>query len=251
MSSRAITQDLVAALLDFFRRQPGDISEAARYAQCSRPTARKAWAKGFPGHHNGKPLEQVIKEEQAAARAEMLRETQARAAQAERDREDARKAAVQARKEEGMMVQGTRAVTGQAIVMAQKVITGSNALAERLKQILQTEATKPTPDLTPIAMMNLLREASLVVNRLNDAAYQTMQMERLHLGEPTTIVGVTATTGGGNVPIDITLEEAEIRIKAAQAAVAAHRRALGQKTLALVPAPPPTLVPNAHSNGSA
>lgn len=245
MGARAITQDLVTALLDFFRRSPGEISEAARYAQCSRPTARKAWNKGFPHHHGGKSLQQVIQEEQAAARAAMLREAQEKSAQAERDREASRTAAVQARKEEGMMVQGTRAVTGQAILMAQEVISGSRALSKRLRKILENEAVKPTPDLNPLAMMGLLREASLIINRLNDAAHQTMQMERLHLGEPTSIVGVAVS--GGNIPLDITIEEAEIRVKAAQAAIAAHRRAQGQ-TLQLV-ASASTVRTNRQTNG--
>lgn len=175
----------------------------------------------------------------------MLREAQEKSAQAERDREASRTAAVQARKEEGMMVQGTRAVTGQAILMAQEVISGSRALSKRLRKILENEAVKPTPDLNPLAMMGLLREASLIINRLNDAAHQTMQMERLHLGEPTSIVGVAVS--GGNIPLDITIEEAEIRVKAAQAAIAAHRRAQGQ-TLQLV-ASASTVRTNRQTNG--
>ena len=56
-------------------------------------------------------------------------------------------------------------------------------------------------------------------------AKTVMDMERLHLGAPNTVIGIT-TTGPG-VSDDLTMEEAELRIAAAQQAVEQVRRIRG------------------------
>jgi len=224
MGKRALTQELLDTLLLYFRSHPAAFTDAAKHAGCTRGTASKAWGKGFPQFFKGKPLQLVLLEEQEAARAALLRDTQAKQLAQEKEREEARAQAVEARKQEGMMVRGARAVTSNALLMARECVDGAKSLSKKLRQLLEAESAKPIPDMKPEKMVTLLRETTLLVARLNNAAHITMQMERLHLGQPTDILGITAI---GAIREDISYEEVELRIKAAQQALEDARKSSG------------------------
>jgi hypothetical protein len=228
MPRAVITDEVFDRLVQAFRESPGNIEHARRAAQCGRKLAERAWEKGWPNFRNGVSVQDIFREEQQAARAKLLAEAAAKTAMAEKEREEARKQAIEARKQEGQLVTMARQSCLQAMVVVGTCITAGKTLAMSLKKHIDEEAKKPdtipdphdptktipNPYRLPMSQaIYMLGRIADITGRLNAAAHLAMQMERLHLGQPNEIIGIT--TGKE----DITLEEAELRIRAAEQAL--------------------------------
>lgn len=225
MARVPITDQIYDALVQGFRESPGNLEHARRRARCGRDMAKRAWERGWPHFRNGKSIQDLFLDEQQAARSALIQEQAAKLAAAEREREDARRQAIEARKQEGQIVQLARGTSVQALVLVGQIVTGARALAGTLKKQLEAEAAKPAADMSPKEIVYLLGRVAEITARLNNAAELAMKMERLHLGEPTSLIGIT--TAGGSVADELTLDEAELQIEAAQQALRDAKRAVG------------------------
>lgn len=229
-------------LVQSYREYPGEVTKASLHAGVSRPTARKAWYKGWP--HADPPLPAIredVREVVIAARAaatksvleaavEVSYETHKKQTEIEaerrfREKEQARKDAVKARRQEADMVRGQR---GNIVAMIG--ITGT-ALRGGLEQVREVEkAVREGKDpatgrkLTLPQRMRILTEMSLLMQRTANAAAEVIRMERLLLGEPTEIVGVQ---GSEQVSEDQAIADIE-------AAAAAAERFKNRRRLRLV-----------------
>lgn len=184
--------------------------------------AKRAWERGWPHFRGGDSIQEIFRKEQVAARAALLAEQAARRGQIEKDRDDARKQAIEARKIEGQMVSLARAGTLSGLAVVSSLVPAAKKLAEMVKKDLEATIASGK-DLSASQAVHLLGRIVDLQVRMNGAGQVAMQMERLHLGQPTEIIGLT----GNALEDDMTLEEAQERIKAAEQALATARRDTG------------------------
>lgn len=235
MPRRAITQEVWDALVASFRNAPAGYSQAARAAGCDRRTATKAYEKGLEQWGEHKPIKDIILAEQTAARAAIQREQVAKAAMQEKERDDARKQAVESRKVEGQLVALARANSLNALAATAQVFQLARQLAARVRAKLEKiiaddqaadqaicEHCGRAADTTPINVaISLLHSITALGRRVNEQALDGMRMERVHLGEPTEIIGIKE-----DAKAPISKADAESRLAIAKQAV---ERALSGK----------------------
>lgn len=185
----------------------------------------------------GKPISELIREEQIDARADMLKSKSAERALVEEARRKAREHAVDAMKQEGLMVSVGRGLATQSIAAAAEMLRSAQKLGVRVREKLDQMLIEDTAALTNPALqcphckrpstmhigsiVKLLDDMQRVTRNVVQNAHQVMVMERLHLGRPTEIIGVEDTTAPA------TLGEAAQRTAAvARALESAARRGL-------------------------
>lgn len=220
MGSRAITPDLYERLVSAFR-QDTNIAKASRVAGCSQPTAKKAWHKAWP-RKGFKPIADVMREEQIAARAKLAAEHAARLASQQKEREDARQQAIQSRQQEGQMIVLGRTNALQATAVAGGLLKGARALAAEVQKQLDDESKKAPADRMPAGQRLALIQRILACHEsVVRAAHEQMRMERLFLGQPTDIIAhidLTDTSG------EMTTADLEVRAAGFLQALHAHQR---------------------------
>ena len=236
-----ITEERYNLLCEAFRQAPGNVANAARHAAVNWKTADVGWKRGWP-KKKFPPIEQLLKEEQIQARAILQAELAARRAQEQRAKEEARENAIETRKEEGLVVKIARKQSLGLLQSALQIASASSGVAGLLRDALvDAIATKRrwlqyekdvAAGLSPVKpkgkvglsiseMSYLLERAAKTNERIVATARQAMEMERLHLGQPTEIIGV-AEEGR-----EMTLEELSIRKRAALQAIESAERAGG------------------------
>lgn len=191
---RKITRDFYEKLLGAFREAPGNASHAADYAHCDRRTAKKAWETGFPSTGDwARPIHEVLKEEQIAARAKL-----AETAAATTNHEGARSDAIDARAEEAMLVRAARVSAGRYQESMQHMLMGVTELSKRIRVEMEKLALPdgvdgngdPTyPKVNLVSLTRLIQTVSSAIRQGNEAGLIAMRMERLHLGMPGEIIG--------------------------------------------------------------
>lgn len=201
-TSGRVDQPLWDKLLEAYREDPGNHSAAARHAGVQRRTARRAWDTGYPERPWGaKSIRDMIRDEAELARSRLQLEADQQELEedkatldADRDRERARLHAVQSREQEGKLVVGTRVATMNALAAAMKASDGlthaMTKLGGKLVEVaLQAESLT---DKQMSTLSNVLRRYSSTLRELSAAGQTAMEMERLYLGEPSQIIGVTS-----------------------------------------------------------
>jgi hypothetical protein len=248
MSRKRISLETYQKLIAAYRRPTfeNNVRSAALEAGVRWETAKRMLEEGWPD--KGLPSMRAIRtEEQIQARARLQTEMAARTAHKEKEAEEAHKQAVESRKQEGTMVglvrgatlQNLAAVTGlaqAARTLAPVVKAFIDLQAEKLKmwtayetQFMQgnAAATPPAlakPALTAHQALDLLHRVAALTATITNTAQQAMEMERLHLGKPTEIIGVMSAH------VEMTYEEAVARAEAANNAIA-HFRESGEVRL--------------------
>jgi len=247
MPRTSITADLYDRLKTAFLDKPGNIKNAAQAAVVNWKTAERAWKQGWPSK-GFDALEAVHQQNQIKARAEMEVAAAARRASQNKDRDDARRNAVEAQKQEGQMTQLARVQSLQNLAMATELARSARALVPEIKQKLELEGRKlslwaayenavidaaarnqPAPDHPVFARPPMsLAETVTLLQRVADinsdivrCARQSMEMERLHLGKPTQLIGVVDETR------EITVFELQSRLASATQAIQAGVHAGG------------------------
>lgn len=242
MPSRPILQENFDALLDAYRRDPGNHVAAAAGSLLDPRTARKAWERGVRRFHGGRPIRDLVTEEQEEARAEIIRRERSAREETAATRRDARKHAARAFAQEGAIVEDARSSAGELLRSARSMLETAELLGTtvrlRLQEMLsEDEQHRSNPqNACPLCerlpgkievtqATNLLSQLTRHLSASVEIAHKVMVMERLHLGRPGAIVGVQ---GAGA----ITLQEGVQRAAAAVAALeSAARRGVQAKTL--------------------
>jgi len=249
MPRRKLTKDYLDAMLQGFREAPGNARHAARTAKCTPKTARKAWNRGVPHCHwpeYHRPFAEIIAEEQMEARAKLqeAKETgqvQASAAEMQRAMEARAKAltdATENRVTEGKMVRAARNATLTTLAAVAQCSAGVAKVGAMVRKALEQLVVEDGAGVVcvvadpvqyavaqdPVHLRALsigearsftktLASLGTALRQVNDAAQKSMEMERLLLGEPTSIVEHRHLE-------NVSIEEAERRIAAAARAVA-------------------------------
>ena len=186
--------------MEAYRLDPGNHSAAARETGVQRRTSRRAYETGYPDRPWGvTPIKDLLMQEAELARARMqvqddraeLDEDRA-VLEADRDREASRQHAIRAKEEEGKMIRGTRVAVMSAIGASVKSAEGLQSAMTKLGSSL-LEAGMRTEPLTmgeTNALSAIMRRYASTLRELSQAGQTVMEMERLYLGEPTSIVGI-------------------------------------------------------------
>lgn len=251
-SSRGISEEqwerLVVAYRDTAPPVPGAHTAAAQAAGVSRKSAARIWKRGAP-YMNKPPIQELVLEEQTAARAGATdaivaaakEQTAEQAERQYREAEKARQDVIRARRQEGEMVRAQRGNLVALIGVTGTLLRGAIKQARDLETALATgkdPATKKA--LTIRDKVSILWQINRIVRQTAEASSDVIKMERLLLGEPTEIVG-TMNLG------DMTEEQAYAEIREAYEAAERHARRKGHLHL-LQGGKAPT---NGKSNGKA
>lgn len=212
---RKLTEDDYNKIIEAFRQHPNQPYLAAKLAGVDGRTANRAWERGWP--KNGwEPVKVVLEREKLKARADMLNRTAVQRATLEKEREDAIKQASQSRAQEGQMVGLARTGALQALAVASQLIASGRQLATLAKRKIEEEALRPDGDdkqLTAVKSVDLLGKIVSLQAQINSLAHEAMEMERLHLGEPTASINVVHHT------TEMSYEELETRLTSARDAL--------------------------------
>jgi len=234
VSSRPILQENFDALLDAYRRDPGNHVAAASAAYLDNRTAKRAWDKGCRKFLGGRPIRELIAEEQEEARAEIIRRERTAREEAAQTRRDAKKHAARAFAQEGEIVEMSRSGTAELLRSARAMLGTAETLGTvvraRLQEMIsEDEEYRANPqNACPLCerlpgklevdrATGLLSQLTRHMSAVTEIAHKVMVMERLHLGRPGAIVGIQ---GSGS----ITLQEGVQRATAAVAALESAAR---------------------------
>lgn len=206
-------------LLGALREHPGDVAHAASAAQVDVRVASRAWATGWAGHYQ--PIREVLLDEQVQARAQIQRETDERVRSirigaAMEESESLRLAQVQARKgqvQEGQVIEFARANVLLALNASTKILNALGTIGEKTAKGMVDGGV-----LDATLYVKLLRASAQAVNASVSAGQTVMEMERLHLGEPTKILGLAPASSRDAREALRELEETVESLRAAQLA---------------------------------
>ncbi len=187
---RKYTQELYDSLVEAFRQSPGKCWSVGRSVGVRHETAKRAWEKGW-NKKEWPPIKVYLQEEQEkirAAREDMQR--QARIA-ADQTREKAREDAIKAQAQEAA---GAQLARTNSIALAS--VVGQLAVASmKLAKKVATTIEDPTYQITPREAMRLYKDMAYVIQHGNDALLTALEIERLRVGEPTSILQIQAGEG--------------------------------------------------------
>lgn len=184
-------------MIEGFRQAPGNASHAARVADCDRRTASRGWSRGWLTQVTwARPIREVIKEEMESARAERYRLQEQEREQQNQERQKARADSVKTNAEEAQAAAIARA-NGIAVGgIIQGLLRSLIPLTKRLQE------TMATADLKPREVAKMLGDTAFIVRQGNSAILTAFELERVRLGQPTTVIGVQSHLD------DVTTDEA-------------------------------------------
>ena len=185
MARRAITQQLYNALVDAFRKLPGNYSHASKHAGCDWQTAKNGWLKGWPHRFSwAAPIEAVIKEEADNARVERAKQHEIDRLKQLEARDLARQDAVKANTEEAKMITASRQNALMMSAITQQLLGGAIPLARRGLELLKADTTSTLPQI-----LRYIESVTGILRGANAAMLDAMQAERTKVGNPLQAVG--------------------------------------------------------------
>lgn len=193
MGKKAITQEVYDAMLAAFREAPGNIQVVAKKANVYWTTAERAWTQGWE-NKNFPPIQGIVEEEQQEARARLEHEKAKRTFETREIKQElAKQDALDSRVQEARLVRGARENSIALTASTQRLLSGAFKLSSKLAEYLQSTEF-------PVRQgVQLICAIGRLVRDSNDSAKLALQLERLLVGAPTDILGVT----------DISLADAE------------------------------------------
>lgn len=190
MPRRVITREVYDMLLAAFREKPGNVTEAAAKAGVGWRMAKTGWVKGWPKTFPwaiciADALEMEKLQAQAQAReAEAKRQAEANAARAK-----AQAAAIEAFEQEARLVQNVRGAALGVLNLALRTIKALIPTFEKL------DADIAQANLDVFKRVELMRNASLAVQRAAISSIAALEAQRKHIGAPDHVLRVEGLEG--------------------------------------------------------
>lgn len=213
-----ITQETYDKLAESYRKYPGAIDRAAKYAGVNYKTAKRAWDQGWTRAPSNqfKTIKDLLRDEEQAAQE--ARSAQEAAATVERERlareaERARQLEEEAKQVDEASLRALRKDTLAGLVACASLTEGVSMLAKRVNEQLKAGVDKNgNPlDIDATKTLRILRDYALTVGRLGAIVETVHGMERVKQGLPTAIMGIDVA--------HVTLEDAEREVEFAQKAL--------------------------------
>lgn len=181
-------------LIEAYRKEPANVSHAARVTGTDRRTCSRGWTDGWP-RLGFKPIKELVESEQAETRSRLKKvredeltrlktqETQKVSAVDDGAREDA----IMSRVEEARTVRAARHNAMGLLVVVQGMLKGATRLAASM------ESEIANADLKPATAIALFQGIASTARQANETARLAITMERTLLGEPEKVIGVQIT----------------------------------------------------------
>lgn len=218
---RLIDEETYWELVETYRKNPGKYTLAARTVGVSRPTATKAWQKGFPDR-SLPPIRVVINGERIIARAErnekltaaekdaVLEHSKAMARLDRRNRllemegiqfiptdgdmathrkDMAREDSIRTRVEEGQILKFARSNTARLMATASKLITTALDRSKDLEEKVKAGKVEMEPE----EVVRFTKTCAYIARTLSEASKMNMDMERMLLGDPGETMDITVS----------------------------------------------------------
>ncbi len=221
MGSKPFTAALYDALVEGYRRYPGQHSAVARMAGCDKRTARRAW-EGPPytmgGREFAQPIRELFAAEEKVRQERLTLDLEEEAQRQEEERQKREELAKERDRNRGhsMRLGGHLVIRGYAALS--KLVPGLEKQAERSAEELVrgTNALGQPLNLSPEVTLRMIRSFNGAVKQLGDFHERMETLARLDEGLPTDIVGI-----GNAAPS--TFEELEAQRQIAEIALARAR----------------------------
>jgi len=199
-------------MVQAFRDCPNNFTAAARQAGVTQPTAKRLWEAGWKHLPWAIPIRDRLLQEREDARLELVRKQELARQDADTLRAKARQDAIDSHAAEGAMVRLARSDATGLLASVGRLLPAVSRLAEAFSaDVLSAK------DLDRNESARLLGQAAKVTKEALAAAQIAVELERLHLGAPTQIVGVSDVSGMSSI-------EAAWEIEQAAAALARVRK---------------------------
>lgn len=219
MANAQYDKDIYDKLVEGFTKFPGNYAKAAIWAGVEVRTAKRYF------HGTGKtgarwpwfkPIEEVIREKEEAARIEAQRREEVLSAERDRLAEEAKKARAleeEAKSIDDMALRALRKDTLAGLVACATLTDGIQKLAIRIGNQLATgvDAQGNALNIDVSKALRTMRDYSLTVGRLGQIVEVIASMERVKNNLPTAIVGIDVS--------HVTLEDAEREVAFAEKAL--------------------------------
>jgi hypothetical protein len=190
-------------MVEAFREEPGNYKYVAKKCNVQYRTASKCWNEGWESKFYDAAKE-IVTQEQIEARARVASEKAKRNLEtASIKSEVVRQDAIEIRTHETKMVRGARENCIALMACSQKLLGGAFQLAARVGDLLKTEKFNVKDGVQVISTIGKL------IKDGNESAKLSLVLERLLVGAPTEIIGLT----------NITVEEAELECRRALATI--------------------------------
>lgn len=210
VSGQKFTREDYNLLLNYLRQDDSSLAKAGRELGFAKATVRKYYIKGDK-FRNLAPIREVINKERIAARAKLLDSEEL---QDTMNLEKARLQAIAAKAAEGEMVKITRDTVSQTLGALMHLNPGIQKLASLLDEKIRKLVDDPEYNPSIHGLFNIISKYTYVFKETTAIARQVMEMDRLHLGEPTEILGLQLSD------IDnLSMEDCMKEIKAAAQAI--------------------------------
>jgi hypothetical protein len=173
-------------MLEAFREEPGNVGYVAKKCDVEYRTAAKCWKVGWESKYFDPAkdkIEQELIAEQLATRARL-----ANSIKSDTKSEVVRQDAVEIRTHETKMVRGARENCIALMACSQKLLGGAFQLSARLGELLRNEQLGVKDGIAVLATIGKL------IKDGNESAKLSLVLERLLVGAPTEIIGLTNIT---------------------------------------------------------
>jgi hypothetical protein len=201
VGKKAISRELYEQMLEAFREEPGNVGYVAKKCDVEYRTAAKCWKVGWESKYFDPAkdkIEQELIAEQLATRTRL-----ANSIKSDTKSEVVRQDAVEIRTHETKMVRGARENCIALMACSQKLLGGAFQLSARLGELLRNEQLGVKDGIAVLATIGKL------IKDGNESAKLSLVLERLLVGAPTEIIGLT----------NITVQEAESECRRALATI--------------------------------
>lgn len=187
-----IPHETYKRMVEFFRREPGATKRCSRILRVHYNTAHRAWHEGWPNPEWARePIKNILVEEMRGVRAvanEQAEAVQAQAgAQRIKEREQARLDVLTERSREAHAIRATlsAAITNLATVgtLSKMSVPVAEYTQRKVMESISTGVLKTGEGLS------ILSKLSALAREAGSNLASSMQMIRLHLGEPNQIIG--------------------------------------------------------------
>jgi hypothetical protein len=186
VGKKAISRELYEQMLEAFREEPGNVGYVAKKCDVEYRTAAKCWKVGWESKYFDPAkdkIEQELIAEQLATRARL-----ANSIKSDTKSEVVRQDAVEIRTHETKMVRGARENCIALMACSQKLLGGAFQLSARLGELLRNEQVGVKDGIAVLATIGKL------IKDGNESAKLSLVLERLLVGAPTEIIGLTNIT---------------------------------------------------------
>jgi hypothetical protein len=246
--ARCLSQEDYDSALDLFRQFPEDIVHVAHSLKFSIKKVQTLWYRGIPeqGLH---PIKDVLQDEQSLARVARATEDlstrtepiSAKVVQSSLHRPHevaqfmTRQDVIETRAEEGKMIKASRHNTIALMAVTSRLLETAIRKADQLEMIMNNEVEGQEP-ITFEQHIKFINACANLTKQAAEAADKNIQMERILLGEPTEILGVSVK--------QMTMEEATQTMRSAQLAFEkAKARGIIPQTVEVLVEDPSEVIP--------